>query len=107
MTCAIIGAGGTLVLCSWLRGRAYSLWLLCSLLQGALLTVSGNNIGLVGGQFLQQAQDIVCNCCKDGCNFAVDIYHSSGVKFRDSVTNGEQGNQIPFWISGALVQDFL
>jgi hypothetical protein len=62
--------------------------------QGALLTVSGNNIGLAGGQFLQDTQDIVCNCCQDGCNFAVDIYHSSGVKFRDSVTQGSFGSAV-------------
>jgi|EP01047_Picozoa_sp_COSAG01_P046602 hypothetical protein len=62
---------------------------------GALLTISGNNIGCVGGQFLQETQDIQCNCCRgNGCNFAVDIYHSSGVTFRDSVTRGSYGSAV-------------
>ena len=67
---------------------------LSQFLQGALLTISGNNIGLAGGQFLQDKQGIVCNCCQQGCNFAVDIYHSSGVKFRDSVVQGSYGSAV-------------
>ena len=29
-----------------------------------------------------------------GCNFGVDIYHSSGVKFRDSVVQGSYGSAV-------------
>lgn len=56
--------------------------------------MSGNNIGVAGGHFRQEAQNIVCNCCKMGCNFAVDIFHSSGVKFRDSVVQGSFGSAV-------------
>ena len=61
---------------------------------GALLTISGNNIGVVGGRFLQSAQNISCNCCNGGCNFAIDIFHSSGVKLRDSVVQGSFGSSV-------------
>ena len=50
---------------------------------GALLTVNGNNITLVGGRF---EQDILPACNSSSCNFAIDIYYSSGVTFRDTVT---------------------
>lgn len=61
---------------------------------GALLTITGNNVACVGGQFLQESQNITCNCCRDGCNFAVDIYHASGVILRDSVTKGSFGSAV-------------
>lgn len=61
---------------------------------GALLTITGNNVACAGGQFLQETQNITCNCCRDGCNFAVDIYHASGVTFRDSVTRGSFGSAV-------------
>ena len=51
-------------------------------------------IGVVGGRFEQSAQDITCTCCAGGCNFAIDIYHSSGVKLRDSVVQGSFGSAV-------------
>ena len=41
---------------------------------GALLTVSGNNIGVVGGRFEQQPQNLSCTWGKPACNFAIDIF---------------------------------
>jgi len=61
---------------------------------GALLTVVGNNVGVVGGRFEQQNQSIVCNCCRSTCNFAIDIYRSSGVKLRDSVVHGSFASSV-------------
>ena len=61
---------------------------------GALLTVNGHNIGVVGGKFLQATQDITCNCCHEGCNFAIDVFQSSGVKLRDSTVQGSFGSSV-------------
>eukprot|EP01048_Picozoa_sp_COSAG05_P024193 COSAG05_NODE_5574_length_1137_cov_1.023121_2_plen_308_part_00 len=59
---------------------------------GALVTVTGNNISLVGGRF---EQEILPECAEaqvqptpGACNFAVDIYYASGVTFRDTVVEG-------------------
>ena len=59
---------------------------------GALLTVTGNNISLIGGRF---EQEILPACAQiktqptpGACNFAIDIYFSSGVLFRDTVVQG-------------------
>ena len=61
---------------------------------GALLTVSGNNIGVVGGRFHQQPQNLTCTWGKPACNFAIDIFRSSGVKLRDSVVQGSFGSSV-------------
>jgi parallel beta-helix repeat protein len=59
---------------------------------GALVTVTGNNVSLVGGRF---EQEILPACAETkvqptpgACNFAVDIYYASGVTFRDAVVEG-------------------
>ena len=63
---------------------------------GALLTVNGHNVGVVGGKFLQDTQAISCNCCHSpgNCNFAIDVFQSSAVKLRDSVVQGSFGSSV-------------
>jgi parallel beta-helix repeat protein len=59
---------------------------------GALLTVSGTNISVAGGRFEQEilpaCEGVKTQPTPGACNFAVDIYYSSGVTLRDSVVQG-------------------
>jgi parallel beta-helix repeat protein len=59
---------------------------------GALLTVSGNNISVAGGRFEQEilpaCAEVKTQPIQGACNFAIDIYYSSGITLRDSVIQG-------------------
>lgn len=59
---------------------------------GALLTVSGNNISVAGGRFeqtiLPACAEVKSQPTPGACNFAIDIYYSSGITLRDAIIQG-------------------